>query len=238
VHRALDALIAATRARGEGDSILSMLIRARHEDGTPMSDAEIRDELLTLLVAGHETTATALAWTLHRLTRHPEALREVQAELDRVVPDGAEPDRARELPYLDAVCKESLRIHPVVPGVGRALEAPARIGGFDLPAGVFVGCSVVLVHSDPEIWPAPERFDPRRFLDGRPTPSTYFPFGGGLRRCIGEAFALYEMRVVLATILRELEPVAAVPDVRTLRRTVTLVPSDGMPLRFRRRPGR
>jgi cytochrome P450 len=238
VHRELDALIERTRARGDGDSILAMLLQARHEDGTPMSDAEIRDELVTLLVAGHETTATALSWTLHRLSRHPEVLREVQTELDRVAADGLEPDGVRELPYLDAVCKESLRIHPVVPGVGRVLKEPARIGGYDLPAGVVVGCSIYLVHTDPEVWPDPRRFDPQRFLHGRPAPGTYFPFGGGLRRCIGEAFALYEMRVVLATILRELEPLGAGTDVRAVRRAVTLVPSDGLPLRFRRRTGR
>jgi cytochrome P450 len=141
----------------------------------------------------------------------------------------------RELPYLDAVCKETLRIHPVIPGVGRVLQRPARVGGLDLPAGIAVGCSIYLVHSDPDTWPDPERFDPTRFLDHKPTPYTYFPFGGGLRRCIGEAFALYEMRIVLATILQALEPVAAVTHVREQRRNITITPAGGLPIRMRAR---
>ena len=233
IYREMDALIALRRREGLAEDILSMLLEAKHEDGAPMSDEEIRDELLTLLVAGHETTATALSWTLHRLSIHPDVLARVQDEIDGI----DDPVKARELPYLDAVCRETLRIHPVIPGVARVLARPARIAGLDLPAGVAVGCSIYLVHSDPDVWPDPERFDPTRFLDHKPTPYTYFPFGGGLRRCIGEAFALYEMRIVLATMLRELEPVAAVDRVREQRRNITLTPAGGLPLSMRARHG-
>jgi len=227
--------------RNEGyegrDDILSMLLGATYEDGSPMTDEEIFDELMTLLVAGHETTATALSWTTHRLARHPDVLRRVQRELDEVFPDGdVDPDRISELHYLDAVIKESLRIHPVIPGVGRMLMEPERVGGIDLPRGVMVGCSIYLSHFNPDVWPEPSRFDPTRFIGTRPTPHTYFPFGGGIRRCIGEAFALYEMRVLLATILLRLEPVAApFRRVGTMRRNITLTPRGGLPIRFRRR---
>lgn len=236
IYREMDALIARRRREGPGEDILSMLLEAKHEDGAPMSDEEIRDELLTLLVAGHETTATSLSWAIHRLSVHGDVLRRVQDELRTAFGDGpVDPDRMRELPYLEAFCKEVMRIHPVIPGVGRLLMAPARIGGVDLPAGVLVGCSIYLTHMNPAIWPEPERFDPMRFIEGKPTPYTYFPFGGGLRRCIGEAFALYEMRVVLAAVLQRLEPVAVAPKVRTVRRNITLTPSGGLPIRFRRR---
>lgn len=237
IYAEMDALIARRRADEPREDILSMLLAAKHEDGAPMSDEEIRDELFTLLVAGHETTATAISWTLHRLSIHPDVLARVHAELDTVLAGSREldVDRSRELVYLDAVCKEALRMHPVIPGVGRVVKKPTRIGGVDLPAGVAVGCSIYLVHFDPDTWPDPERFDPTRFLDHKPAPYTYFPFGGGLRRCIGEAFALYEMRIVIATILKDLAPVAEVPHVRTQRRNITLTPAGGLPIRMRPR---
>lgn len=229
--------IAARRVVGRGDrqDVLSMLIEATHEDGTPMSDEEIRDELVTMLVAGHETTATGLSWSFHRLTRHPDVLRGVQDELDRVYPDGhVTPDKLGELKYLDAVAKETLRIHPVIPGVGRVTQVDTTIGGVDIPAGTIVACSIILSHTNTTTWPEPERFDPDRFVGVRVSPYEFFPFGGGIRRCIGEAFALWEMRAVLATVLRNLEPVAVMP-IRTVRRNITLSPSLGMPIRFRPR---
>jgi cytochrome P450 len=237
--REMSALMEKRRreASTERGDVLSLLLLARHEDGTTMSDAEIHDELLTLLVAGHETTATALSWAFHRLTLHGDMLARVQRELDEAFPDGAvDPARVRELAYLDAFCKETLRVHPVVPGVGRVIVRATRAGEVELAEGTLVACSAVLAHTDPNVWPDPTRFDPTRFIDARPSPSEYFPFGGGIRRCIGEAFALYEMRVVLATILLDLAPERATRrPVRAVRRNITLTPSGGLRVKMRRR---
>ncbi len=233
-HREMDALIARRRREGTGEDILSILLGATHEDGSPMSDEEIRDELLTLLVAGHETTATGLSWALHRFSIHPEHLRRAQDELAEAFGNGpVEPGTA--LPFLDAFARETLRIHPVIGGVGRKLQRPTTIAGVALPKGVMVGCPIYLVHFDPTRWPSPERFDPERFLEKSPAPYSYFPFGGGIRRCIGEAFALYEMRIALAVILQRLEPIAVTRRVRTQRRNITLTPAGGLPLKWRAR---
>ncbi len=214
------------------EDIVTMLLGARHEDGSPMSDTELRDELLTLLVAGHETTARSLAWTFHRLLEHPDALRAAVEEVDRVFPDGAiDPDRVGELAYLEAVVKETLRLNPVVPLVGRRLQERMRFADLELPAGVVVVPSIYLTHRNPQVWPAPERFDPSRFLGAKVSPYAFFPFGGGVRRCIGMAFALYEMQVVLATVLSRVR-IRRAPGakVRLVRRSITFAPSDGMPL--------
>ncbi len=242
VRELLEAMIRRRRDQGAGgrEDVLSLLLQAEHSDGTPMSDAEIRDELMTMLVAGHETTATALSWALYRIALHEDVRRRLLAEIDEIFPDGVvDPDRILELDYLTAVAKETLRIHPVVPGVGRVLKAPRTVAGWDLPAETVVGCSILLAHFDPAIWPEPNRFEPERFLGKRISPYRYFPFGGGIRRCIGEAFALYEMRVVLATLLAERIP-QLVKGARyyTKRRNLTLSPAGGMPLTFPRRSAR
>tara|TARA_B100001750_G_scaffold241908_1_gene254331 strand:- start:739 stop:2169 length:1431 start_codon:yes stop_codon:yes gene_type:complete len=239
VRELLEQVIRQRRAQGgEGrEDVLSLLVGATHADGEPMSDAEIRDELMTMLVAGHETTATALSWALYRIARHAPVRERLLAEIDAAFPDGAvDPARIHTLEYLDGVAKESLRVHPVIPGVGRVLKKPRRVAGFDLPAEVVVGCSIWLAHHDPDTWPDPHRFDPERFVGTRISPYRFFPFGGGVRRCIGEAFALYEMRVVLATWLTRWVP-ELVPGrhYATKRRNLTLSPTGGMPLRFRRR---
>lgn len=228
-------LIAARRreadagARRERDDVLSLLIEARDEDGRPMSARELRDELMTLLVAGHDTVATGLSWTIHHLIENPHALEHAYNEVDRA--SGAADGGCADLPWLDAVIKESLRLTPVLPIVGRRLQRDMRIGGIDLPAGVRAAPNVYLTHRDPDCFARPERFDPERFLDARLNPYAYFPFGGGVRRCIGMAFALYEMRVVLATVLRRLwlrrAPGA---KVRAVRHGVALAPSRGMPI--------
>jgi len=211
--------IAARRSEGEqGDDILSLLLAARDEDGNALTDAELRDELMTLVVAGHETTATGLAWALERLVRHPEVLarlREEQAE------GGCE--------YLDAVIKETLRLRPVVPGVIRRLQRPLTIGGMDLPEGVHIAPSIYLIHRRPDVYPDPEAFRPERFLgDDQPGTYEWLPFGGGIRRCLGASFALYEMRMVLAAILRlaTLETTADEPEA-VRRRFVTFTPAHG-----------
>ena len=214
----LDAVIHEEIARRRGepdlaerDDILSMLLQATHEDGSPMSDAELRDELMTLLVAGHETTATALSWALERLARHPAAWERL---------------RSGDEPYLDAVLKETLRLRPVVPIVLRRLKAPMEIGGHELPAGVSAVPCIYLVHRREDVYPEPRAFRPERFLEQPAGTYTWIPFGGGVRRCLGASFALFEMAAVLRVLARRmerLEPDGVVPE-RTARRSITLVP--------------
>jgi cytochrome P450 len=201
----------------ERDDILSLLLQATHEDGSQMSDRELRDELMTLLVAGHETTATALSWAIELLARHP-------AELERLEADVAGGDGA----YLDAVIKETLRLRPVIALVLRKLVEPMEIGGRMLPAGVSVAPSIHLVHRRPEIYPEPERFRPERFLESPAGTYTWIPFGGGVRRCLGGAFAEFEMSVVLRELVarRRLQPAGGGPE-HPVRRTITNVPSRG-----------
>jgi cytochrome P450 family 135 len=198
----------------ERDDILSLLVAARHEDGSPMSDAEIHDELLTLLVAGHETTATALSWAVERLIRHPDKLERLRAEVE-----------AGEDAYLTATVQETLRLRPVIVGVLRKLTEPVEIGGWELPAGLTVAPSIHLVHRDPTIYPEPDRFRPERFLETPPGTYTWIPFGGGVRRCLGAAFAQQEMAIVLRELVtrRSISPSrpAAEPN---FRRAITETP--------------
>ena len=197
--------------------ICSMLVEARFEDGAPMDDREIRDQLLTLLVAGHETTATALAWTLDLLAHHPDALARLTGEVDA----GGET-------YLRAVIAESLRLRPVVPLAGRRLTSDMRVDGLDLPAGTDVTPAIWLTHTRADIYPEPYSFRPERFLDGAPSTYAWIPFGGGIRRCLGAAFAEMEMRVVLSEILRRRVPRAASKHAeRVARRNVTFSPRNG-----------
>jgi cytochrome P450 len=195
------------------DDVLSLLVQARHEDGRPMSDQELRDELMTLLAAGHETTATALAWALERLVRHPD-------KLERLA-DGDEE-------YMDAVIKETLRLRPVLPIVVRKLQEEMEIGGMRLPAGVSVAPCIYLVHRRPDVYPEPYRFRPERFLEQPAGTYTWIPFGGGVRRCLGASFAMFEMKAVLQAIVRRLtlRPARPEPE-RIRRRAITLVPDHG-----------
>jgi cytochrome P450 len=212
----------------EREDVLSMLLLARHEDGSPMSDEELRDELMTLLVAGHETTATSLAWALERLARHPDALERLRAEVE-----------AGEDAYLDAVAKETLRLRPVLSVVLRRLQEPMEIGGRTLPAGVNVAPCIYLVHRRPDVYPEPLRFLPERFLDAQAGTYTWFPFGGGVRRCLGASFAMFELKVVLSEIVRRLavRPADPRPE-RPTRRAITLVPGRGAELVFEPRAAR
>jgi cytochrome P450 len=198
----------------ERDDVLSMLLLAEHEDGSPMSDAEIRDELLTLLVAGHETTATALSWAIERLVRHPEKLERLRDET-----------LAGEDAYLTATIQETLRLRPVIVLVIRRLTEPVELGGYELPAGASVTPSIHLVHRDPRIYPEPNRFLPERFLDEPPGTYTWIPFGGGIRRCLGASFAQFEMQVVLRELVarRALEPARPASE-RPFRRAITETP--------------
>ena len=217
--------------------ILSLLLGARYEDGTAMSDRELRDELVTLLVAGHETSATVLPWVFHFLTAHPDVQAKVHAELDRVVGDApVDPEASSGLVLLDAVIKETMRLRPVIAAVGRVLSTDATLGGWRIPAGAMVAPSIYLTHTNPEAWPRPYDFDPTRFVDQKASPNHYFPFGGGVRRCIGMAFALFEMRMILATTLSR-HRATRLPGyvARPERRNVTIAPSGGMPVVLSRR---
>ena len=210
------------------DDVLSLLLGARHEDGSAMTDTELRDELMTLLTAGHETTATGLAWAFERLLRTPRVLERLTSSLD-------------DDEYLDAVVKETLRVRPVVVDVGRKLTREIEIGGWRLPAGTLVLPAIAAMHARPDLYDSPQEFRPERFLEGEPglagtarsrvrgtEPYTWIPFGGGVRRCIGASFAQVEMRTVLREVLRRVRLRAATPKPeRGVIRHVTVVPRRG-----------
>ena len=173
------------------DDTVSLLIRAEHEDGSPLDDQEVRDEILTMIMAGYETTTSGSAWALERLLRSPERLQRLTAELEE----------GREDTYLEAVVKETLRARPVVPVVARHVTQPVELGGYMIPAGSILMVSIYLVHSDPDTYPDPDEFRPERFLNGVPGDGAWIPFGGGVRRCLGARFAELEMKVILTQVL-------------------------------------
>lgn len=217
--------------------VLSMLVSARDEDGVAMTPQELRDEMMTLLVAGHETTATSLSWVCHRLIAHPDVAERAHEEVDRVVGKGPlDPNRIGELRYVEAVIRETLRLNPIISLVGRRLQQRTQLGSLDLPRGVVAAPCIYLTHRRPDLWPEPERFKPERFLGAHPSPFQYLPFGGGNRRCIGASFAIYEMKVVLATMLSRfrLHPAPGYRP-KLVRRSITFAPSEGMPVVLRRR---
>ena len=218
-----ELIYAEIRARREAPDlaertdVLSLLLQARHEDGTEMSDRELRDELMTLLVAGHETSATALAWALDALTHHPAALERLREEVD-----------AGDDAYLDAVVKEVLRLRPVIALVLRRLIEPMEIGGRMLPAGVNVAPSIYLLHRRADVYEDPRAFRPERFLEKPPGTYTWIPFGGGVRRCLGASFAQFEMKVVLRELVSRLDIRAARPEPeRRVRRAIVFAPARG-----------
>ena len=194
-----------------------------------MTDTELRDQLMTLLVAGHDTTATGLSWALERLTRHPAVLDKAVRAADA----SADGDPAGD-EYLDAVAKETLRIRPVVFDVGRILTRPVELGGYRLPPGIMVAPAIGLVHSSAMLYPDPERFDPDRMFGAALTPTTWLPFGGGNRRCLGATFAMVEMRVVLREVLRRVElRTTTSPGERRRVKHVILTPHRGARIRVR-----
>ncbi len=220
-------LIEERRREGsEGEDVLALLLGAKHEDGSPMSPAELRDELMTALVAGHETTASQLAWGFERLAREPAVLERLYEELD-------DPEDS----YLTATIQEILRHRPVLPHAEpRLTMCPVEIGGFPYPAGVMLVAYAHLVHHDPAIYPEPQAFRPERFLEQTPGTYTWIPFGGGRRRCLGASFALLEMKLVIRAMLRrfELEP-PQTRNERTRRRNITVSPGRGCQLILRER---
>src|SRR4051794_26063480 len=205
----------------ERDDVMSMLLQARDDHGEPMTDRELRDELVTLLVAGHETTATGLAWTFDLLLHNPRVL-----------------ERAREgePSYVDAVVKEALRVRPVVPGIGRVVRGgPFELAGYTLPPGVGINPSISMIHRRADRYPAPGEFRPERFLEpGAPDTYTWVPFGGGTRRCLGASFALQEMRIVVGRVLERAPGLRAAsrrPE-KVRRQGITLVPRNGTLVRL------
>ena len=203
-------------AASEADDILSLLVQARDEQGAPLSDVEIRDELMTLLVAGHETTATTLSWALERLARSPSALRRATAEA------------AGRGPYIDAVIHETLRMRPAVAVIPRLVKQPFDLAELTIPPGAIVAPCPLLLHHRPDIYPDPDSFRPDRFLDRAPGTYTWIPFGGGVRRCIGSRFALFQMKILLSTLLDRADITASDAEPEGMRsRAVTLTPSRG-----------
>jgi len=226
-RRAVDEILYAEIARRreapgleQRDDVLSALLLAEDEEGARLSDSEVRDELVTLLLAGHETTATGLAWTFDLLLHNPAVLDRTREGVD-----------AGDDDYLDAVVKESLRIRPVIPGVGRVVRGEAfRLGGYEIPPGVEINPSIRTIHRRPDLYPGPRSFRPERFL-GPDAPDTYtwIPFGGGTRRCLGASFALMEMRIVLRRVLERVRLLPADPAPEKIQfRAITLAPRKGV----------
>ncbi len=238
-REAFDALVLAEVARRrEGASapqedILSLLVALRYEDGSALSDSDLLDELRTLLVAGHETTATVLSWAMHYLHRQPELVARLRAEL-RPLGQSPAPEAMAQLPYLGAVASEALRLHPVVPIMLRRVRAPLRLRGSLVPVGMNVAVAVSLLHGRTDIWEQPTRFWPDRFLARKYSPFEYAPFGGGHRRCLGAAFAAYELRIVLGTLIaRARFSLGDEPDrgpLRSVLRGITAAPSRAIDL--------
>lgn len=218
------------------EDILSLILAARYDDGTAMSAEEVRDQLITLLAAGHETTATALAWALYWTHRDPSVLAALRAELAPLGQD-PEPDAIAALPFLESVCLETLRLHPIVPDVARRLRAPMTLGRYQIPARTGIGVTTRTLHANASLYPNPDEFDAKRFLGTRPPMFGYAPFGGGSRRCLGAAFATYEMKLVLATLLATFDFALLDHDVVPFRRNVTMAPRGGVRMRvLGRRP--
>jgi cytochrome P450 len=231
VDAQLDELIRerrGTAGTGRAD-VLSLLLDARDEAGQPMSDAELRDELLTMLMAGHETTATSLSWAFSNILSRPEVESKLRAEVETARgKDGAlDVAAVHKLEYLDAVIKESLRLTPIVPDVVRKLTRPMMVAGYELPAGVNLMPTIWLAHRRQESWSEPQKFLPERFIKQKLDPNAWFPFGGGTRRCLGMAFALYEMKIVLAQLLLDAELKLSGKPPRAERRYITLAPTGG-----------
>lgn len=221
--------ISERRAAGDADrgDVLSTLLAATHTDGEPMSDVEVHDELMTLLVAGHETTATELAWAIERLAREPEVLVRLVEEVDSGDDDT----------YMTAVIRETLRRRPVLTNAApRTVKKPIEVGGFHYEPGVHLVPSAYLVQHNAEIYPDPYAFRPERFLDSDPGTYTWIPFGGGRRRCVGASFAMLEMGIVLRELLRGTEILPVTPGSElNRRRAITVTPSAGAETVLRRR---
>ncbi|MDZ7961517.1 MAG: cytochrome P450 [Aulosira sp. DedQUE10] len=223
------------QGKTDGEDILSLLMSARDEADQPMTDTELRDELMTMLFAGHETTAIALAWALYWIHYVPEVREKLLQELNSIDIANADPMAIAQLPYLNAVCCETLRIYPVAffcfP---RILRTDMQFMGYDLPKGMYLSICIYLTHQRPDVYPEPKRFRPERFLERQFSPYEFIPFGGANRRCLGAAFAMFEMKLVLANILSQysLELLDKVP-LQPVRRGIVFAPPGGVHLAVR-----
>ncbi len=213
--------------------ILSLLMAARHDDGSALNDWELRDQMVTVLPAGHETTTSALGWVFYFLLNNPQAEQRVRDELSRVTQGKPlQISQLSQLEYLDAILKESLRLYPVATGTPRLVKQPLRLGAYEIPAGAMLFVSTYLANRNPAVFAEPELFKPERFMEKRYSTTEYIPYGGGTRRCIGAAFAHYEIKIIMATLLQRVEFVAD-PLVKVTvgrRANIFLAPSHGMPI--------
>ena len=232
MQRYLNLVIEKRQQNGEtGEDILSLLCSATYEDGQPITREHIYAELLTFLFAGHETTALTLTWAMYHLHSNPAAYASLIKELDSL--EDNSPATLASAPYLKATVQETLRVHPIVTETLRKLKAPLKLGEYTLPVGMAVAPATVLAHYNPETFEEPEKFCPERFMERSYSPFQYMPFGGGHRRCIGAAFASFEIAIVLGTLLKrfQFELIDSAPVVPK-RRNVTIGPSTAVPLRF------
>jgi unspecific monooxygenase len=227
------AEIAARKAQPDSSrtDILSLMMSARDEQGQPMTDVELRDELMTLLIAGHETTAIALAWAFYWIHHLPQVREKLLQELD-ALGDSPDPSAIVRLPYLNAVCQETLRLYPVAMlALNRVVKSPLQIAGYEFEPGIVLLPCIYLTHHREDLYPNPKQFKPERFLERQFTPYEFLPFGGGNRACIGMAFAQFEMKLVLATVLSnwQLELADSKP-VKPVRKGALLGPAQGVPM--------
>jgi cytochrome P450 len=242
IDRILFEEIARYRALSDAElaerpELLAMLMAIRYADGSQLTDEALRDQLMTLLLGGHETTATALAWAIDCALRNPGTLERMRAEVTHVMDGGFDPTKIKQLGYIGAVISESMRLRPIATAIPRQLAVETTVCGYALPAGTLVQPCLYLVQRDPRVWPDESAaFRPERFLDKKPSVYEYFPFGAGVWRCIGAQFAEYEMRVVLARLVAQLdlEAVAGI-ETRPMQRGFTISPSNGVPVRVRLR---
>jgi len=236
IRRADEALLRAIARRrtapdvAERQDILSLLLQTSYDDGERLTDRQVRDELVVMLMAGHETTGTALAWAFERILSLPEVEGRIRQELDAVVgPESLSAAHLPRLEYLDAVIKESMRTRPIMPiAAGRLVQRPFEIGGYVIPPGTTLAASGYLLHRRADLYPEPDAFKPERFLGKRVIdPYEWVPFGGGVRRCVGMAFALFEMKTILATVLSQARLRIENPRARVARRGFFLAPEHG-----------
>lgn len=238
IQAILDDEIARRRARGvDGkEDVLSRMIAARFDDGAPLAHDDLVAQLFMLLIGGYETTSITLCWAVHCLIQHPAAVARVRDELADVMGEGFDPARVRDLPYLAAAIQESMRLHPIAVGVSRRLRRPYTVAGRALAPGTIVMLCIYLTQRSPALWDEPAAFRPERMLERRPSPHAFFPFGVGVWRCLGAAFAEHEMRIVLARLVARFDLEAAPgPPIHAEQRSVTAAPSGGLPVILRRR---